>query len=69
MLLCITIWFVQNKSMLDSHAVLCFQMSIAAKVSVSLLRYTELIHVDKAFYEAGQACKVGPPGNITKFHF
>uniref|UniRef100_A0A3B3Z6D5 Intraflagellar transport protein 172 homolog n=1 Tax=Poecilia mexicana TaxID=48701 RepID=A0A3B3Z6D5_9TELE len=32
-------------------------MSIAAKVSVSLLRYTELIRADKAFYEAGLACK------------
>ncbi|MEQ2256463.1 hypothetical protein ILYODFUR_024390, partial [Ilyodon furcidens] len=32
-------------------------LSVAAKVSVSLLRYTELIHADKAFYEAGLACK------------
>ncbi|KAM4529832.1 intraflagellar transport protein 172 homolog [Fundulus diaphanus] len=32
-------------------------MSLAAKVSVSLLRYTELIRADKAFYEAGLACK------------
>ncbi|XP_038160069.1 intraflagellar transport protein 172 homolog [Cyprinodon tularosa] len=32
-------------------------MSIAAKVSVSLLRYTEYIRADKAFYEAGLDCK------------
>lgn len=39
---------------------LCFQISVAAKLSVSLLRHTELIPADKAFYEAGLACKVGP---------
>lgn len=38
-----------------------FQMSVAAKLSVSLLRHTELIPADKAFYEAGLACRVGPP--------
>ncbi|XP_072218456.1 intraflagellar transport protein 172 homolog [Leuresthes tenuis] len=32
-------------------------ISIAAKLSVSLLRHTELIPADKAFYEAGLACK------------
>ncbi|XP_028253563.1 intraflagellar transport protein 172 homolog [Parambassis ranga] len=31
--------------------------SIAVKLSVSLLRHTELIPADKAFYEAGLACK------------
>ena len=31
--------------------------SIAVKLSVSLLRYTEQIPADKAFVEAGQACK------------
>uniref|UniRef100_A0A3P9PZB4 Intraflagellar transport 172 n=1 Tax=Poecilia reticulata TaxID=8081 RepID=A0A3P9PZB4_POERE len=40
-----------------SSVYLHFQMSVAAKVSVSLLRYTELIRADKAFYEAGLACK------------
>uniref|UniRef100_A0A7N8X0V8 Intraflagellar transport 172 n=1 Tax=Mastacembelus armatus TaxID=205130 RepID=A0A7N8X0V8_9TELE len=32
-------------------------MSIATKLSVSLLRHTELIPADKAFYEAGLACR------------
>ncbi|XP_069580919.1 intraflagellar transport protein 172 homolog [Brachyistius frenatus] len=32
-------------------------MSIAAKLAVSLLRHTELVPADKAFYEAGLACK------------
>ncbi|XP_008279843.1 intraflagellar transport protein 172 homolog [Stegastes partitus] len=32
-------------------------ISVAAKLSVSLLRYTELIPADKAFYEAGLACR------------
>lgn len=31
--------------------------SIAAKLSVSLLRYTDIIPADKAFYEAGTHCK------------
>ena len=31
--------------------------SIAVKLSVSLLRYTQQIPADKAFVEAGQACK------------
>lgn len=32
----------------------------ATKISVALLRYTEQIPADKAFYEAGLACKVSP---------
>lgn len=32
-------------------------ISVAAKLSVSLLRHTELIPADKAFYEAGLACR------------
>uniref|UniRef100_A0A3Q3IYM6 Intraflagellar transport protein 172 homolog n=1 Tax=Monopterus albus TaxID=43700 RepID=A0A3Q3IYM6_MONAL len=31
--------------------------TVAVKLSVSLLRHTELIPVDKAFYEAGLACR------------
>lgn len=31
---------------------------VAARLSVSLLRHTELIPADKAFYEAGLACRV-----------
>ncbi len=45
----------------SSAAAVYFQISIAAKLSVSLLRHTELIPADKAFYEAGLACKVSPP--------
>uniref|UniRef100_UPI003AACFFE7 intraflagellar transport protein 172 homolog isoform X1 n=1 Tax=Centroberyx gerrardi TaxID=166262 RepID=UPI003AACFFE7 len=33
-------------------------VSVAAKLSVSLLRHTELVPADKAFYEAGMACRV-----------
>lgn len=36
-------------------------ISIATQLSVSLLRHTELVPADKAFYEAGLACKVSPP--------
>lgn len=32
--------------------------SIATKLSVSLLRHTDLIPADKAFYEAGMMCRV-----------
>ncbi|KAK2889898.1 intraflagellar transport protein 172 homolog isoform X2 [Channa argus] len=32
-------------------------MSVAAKLTLSLLRHTELIPADKAFYEAGLACR------------
>ena len=31
---------------------------IAAKLAVSLLRHTDIIPADKAFYEAGVMCKV-----------
>ena len=34
------------------------QDKIVAKLSVSLLRHTKIIPVDKAFYEAGIYCKV-----------
>ncbi|XP_039981994.1 intraflagellar transport protein 172 homolog [Xiphias gladius] len=32
-------------------------ISVAAKLSVSLLRHTEVVPADKAFYEAGLACR------------
>ena len=38
-----------------SHASL---ETMAAKLSVSLLRHTDVIPADKAFYEAGIMCKV-----------
>lgn len=31
--------------------------SVAAKLSISLLRYTDIIPADKAFYEAGIMCQ------------
>lgn len=34
------------------------QVTIATKLSVSLLRHTMLVPADRAFYEAGLACKV-----------
>lgn len=41
---------------------LCFdlnsQETVAARLSVSLLRHTQLLPADKAFYEAGIAAKV-----------
>lgn len=36
----------------------CPQETVAAKLSISLLRHTEIIPADKAFYEAGTAAKV-----------
>uniref|UniRef100_A0A665WJH3 Intraflagellar transport protein 172 homolog n=1 Tax=Echeneis naucrates TaxID=173247 RepID=A0A665WJH3_ECHNA len=39
-------------------------VSVAAKLSVSLLRHTELVPADKAFYEAGLACRVDPEIDI-----
>lgn len=36
----------------------CSQTSISAKLSVSLLRHTDLVPADRAFYEAGLACRV-----------
>ena len=35
---------------------------------MSLLRHTELIPADKAFYEAGLACKVGQLFHFTYNH-
>lgn len=32
--------------------------SVAAKLSVSLLRHTDIIPADKAFFEAGTMCRV-----------
>ncbi|KAM6965091.1 intraflagellar transport protein 172 homolog [Aplochiton taeniatus] len=32
-------------------------VSVAARLSISLLRHTELVPADKAFYEAGMACR------------
>ncbi|KAF3703120.1 Intraflagellar transport protein 172 -like protein [Channa argus] len=39
-------------------------MSVAAKLTVSLLRHTELIPADKAFYEAGLACRAVDEGTL-----
>lgn len=32
--------------------------SVAGKLCVSLLRHTDIVPADKAFYEAGMTCKV-----------
>ena len=32
--------------------------SIAAKISVSVLRYTDVLPADRTFYHAGQQCRV-----------
>lgn len=40
------------------HVFIYRQSPVAAKLSISLLRHTELIPADKAFYEAGLAAKV-----------
>lgn len=46
----------------------CFQVTIATKLSVSLLRHTMLVPADRAFYEAGLACKVreGDRGRLRR---
>ena len=33
--------------------------TVAAKLSIAMLRHTDIIPADKAFYEAGIMCKVG----------
>lgn len=37
------------------------QDTVAAKLSISLLRHSDIIPADKAFYEAGTAAKVREP--------
>jgi intraflagellar transport protein 172 len=39
--------------------------SIAVKITISLLRYSDIIPVDKAFYEAGIAAKTGGKDNMA----
>lgn len=48
---------------------LSLQDTVAAKLSISLLRHTDLIPADKAFYEAGIAAKVRalPPEQLRSF--
>lgn len=41
--------------------------SIAAKLSVSLLRHTDVIPADKAFFEAGMMARVSPT-NVLCFY-
>ena len=40
--------------------------SIAAKLTVAMLRYTDIIPVDKAFFEAGQMAKVMSTSLLTQ---
>ncbi|XP_052833703.1 intraflagellar transport protein 172 homolog [Octopus bimaculoides] len=43
--------------------------AIAAKLSVSLLRHTDIVPADKAFYEAGLLCKVSVKPLLLFFFF
>ena len=43
------------RSVAMSHSIL---ETVAAKLSVSLLRHTDIIPADRAFFEAGVMCKV-----------
>lgn len=40
------------------NCMLFYQDTIAAQISISLLRHTDIIPCDKGFYEAGMAAKV-----------
>lgn len=40
------------------YCLLCLQDTVAARLSISLLRHIDLLPADKAFYEAGIAAKV-----------
>lgn len=60
-------WYVEEKEdgtliffalIIFLPSAVCLQVTIATKLSVSLLRHTMLIPADRAFYEAGLACKV-----------
>ena len=41
---------------------------VATKLSVALLRHTDIIPADKAFYEAGVACRVSSQKQYMKFN-
>jgi hypothetical protein len=55
---CILLYFICDFILF--YYVLFHQDSIAAQISVSLLRHTDIIPCDKGFYEAGMAAKVKP---------
>ena len=38
---------------------------IVAKLSISLLRHTDIVPADKAFFEAGKHCRVRPSANVV----
>lgn len=42
--------------------------AIVAKISVSLLRHTDVIPADRAFYQAGMYCKVSEGDKIISIH-
>jgi len=54
MLLTIAHYYAMRSAAM-SHSVL---ETVAAKLSVSLLRHTDIIPADRAFFEAGLICKV-----------
>ena len=53
-LLLITHYYAMRCSCVDNDQL----DTISAKLSISLLRHTDLIAADKAFYEAGMMCQV-----------
>jgi len=54
MLLTIAHYYAMRSAAM-SHSVL---ETVAAKLSISLLRHTDIVPADKAFFEAGVMCKV-----------
>ena len=54
MLLTIAHYYAMRSAAM-SHSIL---ETVAAKLSVSLLRHTDIIPADRAFFEAGVMCKV-----------
>ena len=48
--------YYANRSAFQPHKSL---EELATKLAISLLRHTDIIPADKAFYEAGMMCRVG----------
>ena len=45
------------------------QDTLAAKLSISLLRHSDIVPCDKAFYEAGVAAKVSDSFHVLKLFY
>ena len=52
------IFHIENVSSGIGYIFLSLQITLATKISTSLLRSTDIIPADKAFFEAGQQCRV-----------